>query len=85
MLIPILQEQAIQNIKPVYAIDVNTVDMTFDGTAESNWLRDNCYKYGFVLRYLKGKENITGYMYEPWHIRYMGKDIATNYIIMVHG
>ena len=58
------------------AIDVNTVDMTFDGTAESNWLRDNCYKYGFVLRYLKGKENITGYMYEPWHIRYMGKDMA---------
>lgn len=58
------------------AIDVNTVDMTFDGTAESNWLRDNCYKYGFVLRYLKGKEDVTGYMYEPWHIRYMGKDMA---------
>lgn len=59
------------------AIDVNTVDMTFDNTSESKWLRENCYKYGFVIRYPKGKEGITGYMYEPWHIRYVGKELAS--------
>lgn len=58
------------------AIDLNTVDSSFDGTNESNWVKDNCYKYGFVIRYPKGKDNITGYMYEPWHIRYVGKDLA---------
>ena len=41
------------------------------------WLVNNCYKYGFILRYQKGKENITGYNYEPWHFRYIGDiDIA---------
>lgn len=59
------------------AIDVNSVDTSFDGTAESNWLKENCYKYGFIIRYPKGKESITGYMYEPWHIRYIGKNLAT--------
>lgn len=59
------------------AIDVNTIDMTFDNTNESNWLKENCYKYGFIIRYPKGKEEITGYMYEPWHIRYVGKDMAS--------
>ncbi len=45
---------------------------------EINWLKDNAYKYGFIIRYPKGKEDITGYNYEPWHIRYIGnksKDI----------
>lgn len=58
------------------AIDVNSVNSSFDGTDESNWLKDNCHKYGFIIRYPKGKENITGYIYEPWHIRYVGKDLA---------
>ena len=58
------------------AIDVNTVNASFNNTDESNWLKDNCYKYGFIIRYPEGKENITGYMYEPWHIRYVGKDLA---------
>jgi len=58
------------------AIDVNTIDSSFDGTSESNWLRDNCYRYGFIIRYPKGKDSITGYMYEPWHIRYVGKNLA---------
>lgn len=40
------------------------------------WLTDNCYKYGFILRYPKGKESITGISYEPWHFRYVGKDAA---------
>ena len=59
------------------AIDVNTVDSSFDNTSESNWLKDNCYRYGFIIRYPKGKDNITGYMYEPWHIRYVGKELAS--------
>lgn len=57
-------------------IDLNTVDMSFDGTNESNWLKDNCYKYGFIIRYPKDKDSYTGYMYEPWHIRYVGKELA---------
>ena len=48
-----------------------------DTDKEYTWLINNSYKYGFILRYLEGKEEITGYMYEPWHFRYVGKDIAT--------
>lgn len=58
------------------AIDLNTIDSSFENTDESNWLKENCYKYGFIIRYPKGKEDITGYMYEPWHIRYIGKELA---------
>jgi len=43
---------------------------------EYTWLINNSYKYGYILRYPKGKEDITGYMYEEWHFRYLGKDIA---------
>jgi len=48
----------------------------FDKSKEYIWLTNNAYKYGFILRYPKGKENITGYNYEPWHYRYVGKNIA---------
>ena len=40
------------------------------------FLHDNCYKYGFILRFPKDKETITGYKYEPWHFRYVGKELA---------
>ena len=40
-------------------------------------MKNNSYKYGFILRYPKGKEYITGFKYEPWHYRYVGKDIAS--------
>lgn len=40
---------------------------------EFKWLEDNAWKYGFIIRYPKGKENITGYIYEPWHLRYVGE------------
>ena len=43
---------------------------------EFNWLNKNAYKYGFILRYPKGKEKITGYKYEPWHFRFVGKNLA---------
>lgn len=43
---------------------------------EFSWLDKNAYKYGFILRYPEGKEEITGYKYEPWHYRYVGKSLA---------
>ena len=50
--------------------------MTFEKTKEFTWLFNNAYKYGFILRYPKDKEDITGFMYEPWHYRYVGQDAA---------
>lgn len=45
-------------------------------TPEGTWLKENACEFGFIIRYPKGKEDITGYMYEPWHIRYVGKTAA---------
>lgn len=45
-------------------------------TKEGRWLAKNAHKYGFIIRYPKGREDLTGYEYEPWHIRYVGKDAA---------
>ncbi len=61
------------------AFDINIYQKKFDkfeDTEEFKWLVDNSYKFGFILRYPKDKENITGYIFEPWHFRYVGKDIA---------
>lgn len=52
----------------------------FGVTPEAIWLTQNAYKFGFVLSYPKGKENITGYSYEPWHYRYIGKENAQKMI-----
>ena len=49
---------------------------SFAKTPEGQWLADNCWRFGFILRYPKGKESITGYAYEPWHIRYVGVPLA---------
>ena len=49
----------------------------FESTNEFKWLKNNSYKYGFIIRYPKDKEWITGYQYEPWHYRYVGIDAAT--------
>ena len=49
----------------------------FTGTKEAKWMEDNGHKYGFILRYPKGKTEITGYMYESWHFRYLGVETAT--------
>lgn len=59
------------------AIDINSLNTSFENTEEGKWLKENSYKYGFILRYPKGKEEITGYMYEPWHYRYVGRELAT--------
>ncbi len=58
------------------AADINAADSSFEDTPEAIWLDKNCYKYGFVIRFPKGKEQYTGYTYEPWHLRYVGERIA---------
>lgn len=65
------------------AMDVNSsyygssLTTEFGYSTEGQWVKDNAHKYGFIVRYLAGKEDITGYYYEPWHIRYVGVDLAT--------
>lgn len=57
--------------------DLNTISDSFANTQEGIWVAENCYKYGFIVRYPKGKDSITGYKYEPWHLRYVGVELAT--------
>ena len=52
-------------------------DYIDESDKEYTWLINNSYKYGYILRYLKNKEHITGYIYEPWHFRYIGTELAT--------
>ena len=64
------------------AIDITSESMgwslsqDFADYPEGKWLDEHCQDYGFILRYQKGKEDITGYQYEPWHFRYVGKEVA---------
>ena len=62
------------------AVDLNLASSKahFENSKEYAWLKQNSYKYGFIERYPKGKEFITGYGFEPWHYRYLGIDLATN-------
>jgi len=48
-------------------------------TSQGKWLAKNSWKYGFIVRYAKGKTSTTGYAYEPWHFRYVGKELAADY------
>jgi len=56
--------------------DINQIDNSFENTDAFKWLQDNAYKYGFILRFPKDKEDVTGYQYEPWHYRYVGEYVA---------
>lgn len=64
------------------SMDVSTKGMryrleaSFANTKEGIWLAENSYKFGFTIRYPKDKSHITGYSYEPWHLRYVGKELA---------
>ena len=59
------------------AFDIGSVEDSFANTKEAEWINNNSYKYGFIVRYPKNKTSVTGYIYEPWHVRYLGIDIAT--------
>lgn len=65
------------------AIDITCSDVkyelseSFENTLAYKWLLNNMHSFGFILRYPKDKESITGYMFEPWHLRYVGKDLAS--------
>lgn len=59
------------------SIDVTNKSRAFGKTSiEAQWLANNAHRFGFILRYPEGKEDVTGYNYEPWHIRYVGKEPA---------
>ena len=58
------------------AFDLNSITDAFANTEEGKWVNDNCYKYGFIIRYPKDKDDETGYKYESWHLRYVGTDLA---------
>lgn len=65
------------------AVDVGTVrgvcevDQCFGTTPEGQWVATNAFRYGFIVRYPDGKQAITGYEYEPWHLRFVGTALAT--------
>lgn len=65
------------------AVDIGTpsgncnLSICFGDTAQGKWLAANAYLYGFIIRYPSGKESLTGYQYEPWHLRYLGVETAT--------
>ncbi len=58
------------------AVDVWTEGQEEILEKDAKWLKENAYKYGFIVRYTKDKQEITGYIEEPWHLRYLGKEIA---------
>lgn len=58
------------------AFDIGSVERSFANTTEAKWIAENAHLYGFIVRYPKDKTDITGYIYEPWHVRYLGKETA---------
>lgn len=60
----------------IVATSYQVLDENQANTAEQKWLMENSYKYGFILRYPVDKSEITGISYEPWHYRYVGKEVA---------
>lgn len=71
-----------------YAIDITSraVDYQlkeeFGDTPEGTWVAENAHRFGFIIRYPRGKEEITGYAYEPWHLRYVGPTLATKISVL---
>lgn len=59
-----------------YTFDLNSLEESFAYTREGMWLAEHCAEFGFIIRYPEGKEMYTGYTYEPWHVRYIGKEKA---------
>lgn len=60
----------------IYASSYKALEIGFENTKEGKWLREHSQDYGFTLRYDRGKEEVTGIQYEPWHFRYVGVEVA---------
>jgi hypothetical protein len=60
------------------AIDVNSISQAWGETKAGRWVARNAHRYGFIVRYPKGKTSLTGYAYEPWHLRHVGITVATH-------
>lgn len=52
------------------------LNSSFGKTKEGQWVAENAHRYGFIVRYMEGYEDVTGYIYEPWHVRYVGRETA---------
>lgn len=74
--VPGYSEHALGLAVDIISEDYPELDDKQADTPEAKWLAENCYKYGFILRYPLDKADITGIIYEPWHYRYVGKDVA---------
>ena len=81
--VPGASEHQIGLALDIISNDYTSLDEGFANTSAGKWLKEHSKEYGFILRYPKGKEYITGIDYEPWHFRYVGKEAAT--IIMDNG
>lgn len=60
------------------AFDIGKLDQNYGDTPAGQWLAQHAHEYGFIIRYPQGKEHVTGYMYEPWHVRYLGASLASD-------
>lgn len=60
------------------AFDIGKLDQNYGYSPAGQWLAQHAHEYGFIIRYPQGKEHVTGYMYEPWHVRYLGVTLASN-------
>ncbi len=74
--VPGTSEHSLGLAVDICALSYQLLDEAQANTAEQQWLMSNCHKYGFILRYPKGKSHLTGIIYEPWHYRYVGKEAA---------
>lgn len=70
---PIVAPPGFSEHETGYAFDFSeTISYDYQGTGDFQWINENCYKYGFILRYTEDKEDVTQYRSEPWHFRYVG-------------
>ncbi|MCR4808191.1 MAG: M15 family metallopeptidase [Lachnospiraceae bacterium] len=76
VIIPGTSEHELGMAADIVTPGYSTLNEGFANTEAGRWLKNNAFKYGFILRYPKGKEYITGITYEPWHFRYVGKEAA---------
>ena len=74
--VPGTSEHSLGLAVDIVALDYQRLDDGYEQTREAVWLKENAYKYGFILRYPKEKSDITGIIFEPWHYRYVGIEAA---------